>query len=215
MRSFILIVSLVAGATIVAAQQTAQTNVKETEAIASRSLDTLRQLVNSGNFKNMGFESAEEAAGATLGEPIAVSMVTLEDLRAYQSGADPEKLLKPSDKVIYPVSLKDQVRSSITVQKTNEGWKTTELGRPNLAKLLTSALQRSSAANQVPANAHFAVQIPALNAYFTAYRANGKLMLTSVIDDAGLNLAAGKTLPAEEVFGALAPIAQKYNGLPM
>jgi hypothetical protein len=40
-------------------------------------------------------------------------------------------------------------------------------------------------------------------------------MLTSVIDDSGLNLSAGKTLPAEELFSALVPIAQKYNGLPM
>lgn len=192
-----------------------QRNARETQDVAARALITFRKMVDQTNFKAMGFESSEEMAEATLGEPISVLMVELEDLRAYQPGSDPNKLLKPIDKVIYPVSSKEQVRSSIVLQKSKEGWKASDFGGANFARLVTTAREQSAKTTSLAPTAYFVVQVPALSAYFLGYRQGDKLMLTSVIDDPKLNLRAGASLPAEQIFGELVPFAKKYNGLPM
>jgi hypothetical protein len=195
-------------------QANAQRDVSETKDVAARALATFQKIGKQTNFKAMGFESADEMTNATLGQPLSVFMVELGDLRAYQAGSDPNKLLKPIDKVIYPVRVRDEVRSSIVLQKGKEGWKASDFGGANFARLVTRARDESAKTTSLAPTAYFVVQVPALNAYFLGYRQEEKLMLTSLIDDAALNLRAGIGLPAEQVFGELAPLAQKYNGLP-
>ena len=112
----------------------AQREAAETKDVATRALETLHQIGKQDNFKTLGFESSDEMAGATLEEPMVVLMVELEDLRGYQAGSDPNKLLKPINKVIYPVSAKERVRSSITLQKGKEGWKASDFGGGNFAR---------------------------------------------------------------------------------
>jgi hypothetical protein len=214
MRASILIVFMLAGVAV--AQEVDPSVLKETAGVASRSLELLSKLATSQGPKTFGFESAKEVSEVKLGDPIGVFMVQLDDLGNYQAGTDPNKLLKPINKVIYPLLAREQVRSSIVVQKTDESWQATDFGGLNLIKLLTQARQKSGAKSRTPPGSCFAIQIPALNAYFIGYRdREKKLMLSSVIDDPTLELSAEETLPAEEVFRKLAPIAKKHNGLPM
>jgi len=210
-------VSLLVGANIFAQanmEADAQRNVAETKDVAARALANF-QKAGQENFKSMGFESATDLTGAALAEPLAVFMVELEGLRGYQSGSDPNNLLKPIDKIIYPLTSKDQVRSSVVVQKSKEGWEATSIGGGNFARLASTARAELAKSTSLAPNAFFIVQAPALNAYFVGYRQDGKLMLASLTDDSAMNLRAGAPLPAEQIFGQLAPIAQKYNGLPM
>jgi hypothetical protein len=193
----------------------AQREAAETKDVATRALETFQQIGKQDNFKSLGFESSDEMAGATLGEPVAVLMVELEDLRGYQAGSDPNKLLKPINKVIYPVSVKERVRSSIVLQKGKEGWKASDFGGGNFARLVATAREQSAKTTNLPVNAFFVVQVPALNAYFLGFREQGKLKLSSLVDDPTLKLSAGAARPAEEVFGELTSFARKYNGLPM
>lgn len=188
---------------------------KEVIGAASRSLGTLNKLVTEQNFKNMGFESAAEVKSATIGDPLPVFMVQLDELRAYKKGADPNRLLKALDKAIIPVAVNGQVRSSITVEKSKGEWKGMSFGAPNLTRALAKVQMESAAASHVPTDAYFVVHIAALNAYYLGHRANNKLMLTTIIDDPSLKQPAGKTMPAEEVFSLLSPIARQYNGLPL
>jgi hypothetical protein len=198
-----------------AAQNNPHRDIGETKEAAAQALATFQKLGKQTSFRAMGFESADEMSKATLDEPLQVFMVELNDLRGYQAGSDPNKLLKPIDKVIYPVKTGAQVRSSIVLQKRKEGWKASDFGGPNFARLVTQARDESVKATSLPLTAYFVVQAPALNAYFLGYRQNDKLMLTSLIDDPALNLRAGTPLPAEQVFGDLSAVARKYNGLPM
>ena len=178
-----------------------------------------------GNFQQVAEERLDEAEQllAGLGElersPVeerrAEVILELNDLRAYQSGSDPNQLLKPIDKVIYPVKAGEAVRSSIVLQKGKEGWKASDFGGANFARLVSRARDESTKTTNLSPNAYFVVQAPALNAYFLGYRQNDKLMLVSLIDDPALNLHAGSALSAEQLFDQLRPIAQKYNGLPM
>jgi len=211
------LVSLIAASGVLAQGDVtpdAQHKESETRDVATQALVTFQKIGNQTNFKAMGFESADEMTNATLGNPLSVYMVELGDLRAYQGGSDPNKLLKPIDKVIYPVNVKDEVRSSIVLQKGKEGWKASDFGGANFARLVTRARDESAKATGLPATGYFVVQVPSLNAYFLGYHQNDKLMLVSLADDPALNLRAGAPLPAEQVFGDLVPFAQKYNGLP-
>jgi hypothetical protein len=214
MKPTLVIIFLLATFVCANAQMAQQAFIKETQTIATQAIGSLREIATAEQYKDLGFDSADEAARATLGEPLSVFMVTLEDLRRYEPGQPASNLLKPLEKVIYPVAVNDRVKSSIVVEKTDEGWKPTTLGSPNLIKLLTDTRRKISADNPVTADAQFVVQVPALNAYFIGYDANSKLMLASVIDDPELKLAAGRVMAAEEVFASLAPAAKAHDDLP-
>jgi hypothetical protein len=184
----------------------------DAQSAANQSLATFRKLVNSQNYKELGFESADEVANASLGAPISTAMVNLEQLKAYKAGDDPNRLLNNLDKVYYPVAVQNVVRSTITVEQSNGRWRATGFGPANLAKQIDRA-RKTGAAN---ANAQqLLVHVAPFNLYFVGHRVEGKLMLTPVADYSTYNLKAGATLSADEVFNALVPFAQQYNGLPM
>jgi hypothetical protein len=82
--SIILSILLTAGCDKIksaAKQQAPPKTFADAQAAANESLSTFRQLVNAQNYKELGFESAEEVANATLGEPIHVLVVSLSQLR--------------------------------------------------------------------------------------------------------------------------------------
>lgn len=195
---------------------TSRTVMKEVLDTASRSFSTLQKIVTEQNFKTMGFESVAEVTSATLGQPIHVYMVQLDDLRAYKQGIDPNTLLKSLNKEIFPVLVNEQVRSSVIVEKVREKWNVTSFGAPKLIKLLSKAQKDISGVTGTPLNSYFAVHVAALNAYYIGHRAeDNKLTLTTIFDDSTLKLPAGKSIPAEDAFAALVPIAKQYNGLPI
>jgi len=201
----------------------AQTKVEDARALsssravagaASASLGTLQKLAAGENYRALGFESAAEVRGAALDEPLAVYMVRLDDLKAYHAGSDPSSLLRPLDKVVFPVSVDKRVRSSITLEDRGGKWQATSFGAPALTQRLSEARDRAVAAHRVPPGGSFVVHVAALNAYFLGYREGSRLMLTAITDDGELKTKAGATEPASEVFVTLAEAAQRYNGLP-
>lgn len=183
----------------------------DAQSAANQSLATFRKLVNAQNFKELGFESADEVANAALGQPIRTSMVKLDQLKAYKAGDDPNRLLSDLNKVYYPVTVQNNVRSAITVEEANGKWKATGFGPANLAKQIARAKTVAGAAE---ADA-ILVHVAPFNLYFTGHRADGRLMLTPVSDYPSFNLKAGASLSADEVFRSLVPFAQQYNGLPI
>jgi hypothetical protein len=187
----------------------------DTLSVATQALPTLRKLANEKSYKTMGFASLQEVEATTLNEPISTSMVRLDDLRAYKHGDDSEKIVKPLEKVVYPVTANGEVRSSITLAKVKNSWKATGFGGANFIRLITKARTNCSNADHLPLTSYFAVQVPALNTWFIAHRSDNKLMLAPVLSDPALNLVEGQTSPADEVFEKLAPKAKAYNGLPL
>ena len=183
----------------------------DAQSAANQALVTFRKLVNAQNYKELGFESADEVANASLGAPLSTAMVNLEQLKAYKAGDDPNRLLNNLDKVYYPVAVQNAVRSTITVEQLNGRWRATGFGPANLAKQIDSARKIAANANAQQQLVHVAP----FNLYFVANRVEGKLMLTPVADYSTYNLKAGATLSADQVFNALVPFAQQYNGLPL
>ena len=214
----LLIITAVAGTFLSASGAQAQTAaqygiVRETQEIASSSLDTLQKLAKA-NSEAIGFESADEAAKSKLGDGLAVFVIGLDDLCRYTPRSDPNKLLVAADQVIYPVMVNGQPRSSVTVEKTRGKWEATSFGGSNLIKAIIGARSAVVAAG-APANNLFVAWVPGLNTYMIGFRTRDKLMLAPIMDDASLEFSAGKAQPGEKVLAALVPVAQRYNGLPL
>jgi len=175
---------------------------------ASNALVTLQKLVNEQNYKGLGFASLDEVKTSTLAPPLVLYNLGLDRLKNYQPGQNPNSLLTASSETIYPVSVAGQVRSSVTVVKTETGYTTASFGNAANVKDLTR-YRHTNQPNE------FAVRVPALSMYFLGNRVENRLMLTPVSMDSRLPLRAGAEVPAEEVITAIVPLARAYNGLPM
>ncbi|MBW7899811.1 MAG: hypothetical protein H3C25_13820 [Candidatus Brocadia sapporoensis] len=72
------------------------------------------------------------------GEPIRVFLVQLDQLREYKPGSDSNKLLIDADKIIYPFTVREQIRSLVVVEKIQEAWNATNFGGHHLIKILAN-----------------------------------------------------------------------------
>lgn len=174
-------------------------------AAAQEGLATLTQVVNDGNYAALGFASVDEVRRATLGDALPVYQVRLDALRAFTEQSDPEALLADVGRTLYPVKVGDRVATSIFVMGARDGWRASELGNAAVAQLVSR--YRHGAGD-------FVVHVPALKAYFVASRSEGQLLLTALMDDPRIQVQAGQTLPAGQVFLRLQNAAASYNGLP-
>jgi len=175
------------------------------EQAAELGLATLRKLITEDNYVVMGFESIEEVSVAGLGGPLEVFYVPLDELKAYQPQGDVEGLLFSSGRIIFPVTVNEQVRSSVTVSGSGATWSATEYGGPMLMKALAAVRKDED---------EFIVSVPALNLYFVANRSDSELFLTPIIDDPRFEFVAGNVLSAKEAFERILPAAIEQEDLP-
>jgi len=175
---------------------------------SANALVTLRKLVTEQNYKGLGFQSADEVTGATLGQPLTQYNIGLDRLKSYEPGADASALLSASSETIYPVTVGGQVRSSVTVVKRENGYTTASFGNAAIVKALTR-YRESNTPNG------FVVRIPVFGMYFLGNRIENRLLLTPVYEDSRVPLRTGEAVPAEEVLKVIVPLAREYNGLPM
>ena len=188
---------------------------REATAVAQKALPTFRDLVRQQkNYREMGFESLDELDRIALGEPSSTYVVRLDELDAYKEGQDPAPLLHAANRVFYPVLVGSQVRSSITVGATAKGWEVTSFGSPNHAKLLSRVRAESVEAARVPSGSLFVVEVPGLNLVFVGYRAEGRIVLTPILDDAGFQFKAGQPISADKVFARIRVAAKSHRDLP-
>jgi hypothetical protein len=172
---------------------------------AQAGLVTLRSLVQQDNFQGLGFSSVEQAARAQLSDPMRVFSVRLDSLTGYKGEANAFGLLQDAHKLIYPVSVDQQVVSSLSVMERGDGWRATDFGNSALTRALV-------AHKQSPGD--FVVWVPALKIYFSARGTGEALTLTPIMDDPRFDFQAGQGIPASRVFAVLQRSAEGYNGLP-
>jgi hypothetical protein len=177
--------------------------------VANGSLRTLHALVQSGNPKLRGFQSADEVSTATLAVPLRMVMIGLNSVRAYRSGDDPRALLIDEESVMYPVVVAGEVRSSIVVRRRAGAWEAAAFGNASLAQASVTGRQQIEANREVSGLDTFLVEIPALSVRMLGHDEGGTSMLTPLDDVKGSDLRAGQTLPAAEVLAKLVPLAQQ------
>jgi hypothetical protein len=179
------------------------------KAAAEQGLQALRALVDEQNYRDLGFESQNEAASATLGEPLRVVLVRLDQLREFQPESDPSRLLTRTTEMIYPVLAGGQARCSITLTQEGGKWTAAAFGGAKLIRQITKVR------NALVPSANIFVKVPALNVYFIARQEEGAaagLMLTPLTDQPEYRMKEGVALPAKDAFSALVPAAKAHDG---
>jgi hypothetical protein len=179
------------------------------QAAADDAIGVLQKLVNTQNYKGLGFDSVDEVKQAQLGAPFAVFDIGLDQLKGYKAGSDANGLLTASSKAIYPVTVGGQVKSSVTISHQDSGYKASSFGNAEIVKSLSRYRLTQAAASD------FVVRVPAFNMYYLGRRVENRLLLVPIIDDPRLKLKPGEAVGAETVLEQLAPLANAYNGLPM
>ena len=104
---------------------------RESRPAAAAGLDTLRALAKD-HYATLGFTDAEQAAGASLGEPLVEFFVRLDSLQAFSTAKKAASLLSGGDKVMYPVLAGEATLSSIEVERGKGGWRPVAYGGSTL-----------------------------------------------------------------------------------
>ncbi len=218
MKRTVLIYLLCAGLAVTATAQMPEMLDEEgrqkADAVAREALETFRLLVNRQNYEELGFESRNELGSATLGTPIEEFMIGLDELRAYEPDQRGLVAISPTRRLTYPVLVGDNLRSSLTVGRGEEGWAAMSFGAPSYSQLLSAARESLSKGDSRQATDCFEIRVPALNVSFVAKREGGGLVLTPLLDDSRFGFERGSALPLKRVLEALAPVAREHNGLP-
>ncbi len=179
---------------------------------ATKSLQEIRGLVAEQNYRKLGFESLDEIARMTLGEPIPVYFVGLETLRKFNPDDDPNALLTDPHEMIYPVLVDGQARCSLGLKSSGGEWQVRTFGRPRISRALAKMRDAQAASGNLSQADYFAVEISSMYLVFIGHRAGGNLLLTYVHDDADLGFETGQTAPASEVFAKISKTASDYQG---
>jgi hypothetical protein len=187
---------------------------QESAAVAKASLSTLAALAKGENVGRLGFADPGDAERAELAAPLSDFIVGLDDLRSWQPGTDPMRLLRSTGLVVYPVKVGTAVRSSVTLKKQDSGWQAVSFGAPAQSQAVARA--RDDVVEKVGAAGAqtFQVRIPAFNLLFVAYVSSGRLMLNPVVDASPYGLTTNVPVAADELFTRLKPEAERDQGLP-
>jgi hypothetical protein len=187
---------------------------KAIEPEAAKALAIFGGLVNSKNFKQMGFESVEEVRSAVLEVPLKEYIVPLDPLRKYEPNTDPRTLLSDTGQVTFPVKVGDRVRSSVTLSNVKGEWMPVSFGDANLHKLFARIRDENSRTAGLQKTDYFIVRIPALSLVFLGYEKEDRLLFVPILDDSAYGFRAGGSIPARDVFVAVREAARQHDGLP-
>ena len=182
---------------------------------AITNLARLRRMANAVTYEQLGFKSKNEVKGASNGVPMQVYQVTLARLRAYKNEPDFANLVEPTVRIIYPVLVGGEVRSSHTLRQFAGGaWQGVSWGEPPLIKALVEARASVKPVRTNWVNAPFAVEVPLVGMWLVGYRdATNRLRLIATSDwrqGKATAVKNGEINPA--LMESLGELARSYKG---
>lgn len=169
--------------------------------------------VTEKNAGRLGFKTAAEAQAASLGDPISVALIGLNDLKAFERGTKVGSMLRDARTLWFPVLLNGEVRSKLEISEVNGQWLAGEFGRPELArtvngvreglpKILEVVKARSSGPPML-------VRIPVLHVdLFYETGPEGGFLVPAGAGGLPDGVEVGKAYPAEELLARFAGLAQ-------
>ena len=172
----------------------------------------IRAMATEEICKRLGFEAFAEVGSMELGEPLQTLHVRLGDLRTFGKINHHESLLLDKEEIVYPVVVKGNVRTAITVAKEENKWVIASLGKPNWVKTLTKLRKEHAVKSNLSLSGYFIVEIPSMYFVFLGHRKDNKVMLVHVDSHEALEFSAGDTDPLQEVFSKIINIAIDYRG---
>ena len=179
---------------------------------AQESLDTFKDLVSQGAYRDYDFDSASSVDRIALGQPLNDAMIGLDQL-ANWDGANPNDLIRPTGRVVFPITSDGQAHSSVTLASKDGKWVAVAFGGVREAQARFAAQGRMMRERAVGGAAPLVsqVRIPALNLQFLARFDNGQLFLTPLDQHLELGLEAGREERADLVLRRAQQAASQRN----
>jgi hypothetical protein len=174
------------------------------EEAVSQGLATMRELAGTAMAGAIGFSGPDEVARAQPAPAFPVYFVSLNALKTYQAGTPSASLFRELPDSVVPLVVDGQVKSSMTITRSDRGFTATAFGDSARARLAVEARTRGAG--------DFIVRVPALGFEFIGRRADGQIMLTAMSADPRLRVAQGQAVPAEAVLQLLVPLARAEKG---
>jgi hypothetical protein len=189
-----------------------------------RALKTLNKLLNRGTPRRFGFKTKPDVEKLNVLAPLPQALIQVSDLRRYRKGQQAAALLRPTDRLIFPLLVGDRVSSSLTLARTSNTWQPVAFGSAALIRRAMSTrlvAERALGPNtnqplllKGRAADYTIVNVTGLNRYFLAARGPAGLYLIPFSSDKRVGLTADVPELAEEVLMKLVPAARLHNGLP-
>ena len=179
---------------------------------AQGSLDTFKDLVSQGGYREYDFDSASSVGRIVLGQPLNDAMIGLDQLVNWD-GVNPNDLVRPTGRVVFPITADGQAHSSVTLASKDGKWVAVAFGGASEARArfaIEGRMIRERAAGG-PAPPVSQVRIPALNLQFLARLDSGQLLLTPIEDNLQLGLEAGREERADLVLRRARQAASQRN----
>ncbi len=211
-----MIVSFSVGIVLMTTTAFAQVTVRpEVESAAqAAAARALREPVSQTGPRLAGMPAPDGIDTAALGDPIAVSMVRLDELQRFQAASDPEALLHDLRTVIYPIRVAGRIQGEMVVRQVAGAWRARGFAGPARLQALESVRGRVTSVARIAIGATMLIRVPALNIELVGYRDATGLKLAPTADLVSVGLTAGQALPASRVFELLSSLARAHNGLP-
>lgn len=155
-----------------AARHTAAPPSDPAAAAADEGLRMMRAAITTDNFKQFGFESLEEVKRAQIGIGVPLFYVRADDLKSYAPGTDAGRLMKPTARRLYPITVDGQGKLIMTIEYDGSQWKLVDFGQQDIAAQLGKVKQdtlRHSRGPGAAAGNYFAVQVPSVHLSFLAF----------------------------------------------
>ena len=179
---------------------------------AQESLDTFKDLVSQGAYREYDFDSASSVDQIVLGQPLNDAMIELDQL-ANWDGANPYDLIRPTGRVVFPITCRwpGAFVGDSRLQRR-------QMGRRRFRRRSRGAgavraqgrmMRERAAGGAAPLVSQ--VRIPALNLQFLARLDNGQLFLTPVEENSELGLEAGREERADLVLRRAQQAASQRN----
>jgi hypothetical protein len=108
---------------------------------AVKGLTSLLPAIVGDSLKHYNFSDPKELDKATLGGPFRVYTITPENILSYSSGVPVERIISPTSVWLFPVIAEGEVRTLLTVDQVDGGWKAVAIGSSGLAKQWASIMQ--------------------------------------------------------------------------
>lgn len=187
------------------------------EEAAMNALPTLERLVNETNYQDLGFSSVDEVRRATVGDPLPVMMVRLDELAEYTPDKDPMSLLHQESRTLVPVLVGGEVRTSTVVHTAGHEAKLAVggFGGPTLIQSLERTRRASMAQTERLAASYFVVHVPSMSLYLLGYHEENTLMLIAPLNDPRFGLEAGEVIAARDLFVRLVPETRRDFSAPI
>lgn len=167
------------------------------------------------NASRFGFRSASEAAGASLGEPLPVALLTLADLKQYGAGATARSMVKDAQTLWFPVMVGNEVRAKLEMVRRNGNWSPGEFGSARTAARIgtvRSELPERMGRMNLKAESITLVRVPALNAAFLLIQSpSGEYMTPAAGGTGKYGLETGTLYRSSEVLATLSKVAAEVD----